>query len=318
MNEILVSVVMPVYNAERYLCSAVESILNQTYSNFEFIIIDDCSTDNSYELLNNFADRDSRIKLFRNEINLKLPKTLNFGLSQANGDYIARMDADDISHEDRLEKQVRFLNDHPDIHVCGTAINLINKEDVVIGKINYPEKSNEIEICMSLYGNVIVHPSVMMRKSIFIDRDVYYLETYSNDAEDYELWIRMLRNGFKFANIGECLLNYRVTESQLSSVNKQKFLLTTAGVIESSLANIISNESIKQYVSLLIQLFYAYPSKIWSPLTLIKINNLLKLIKLKNKSVKLYSCDTIDYYICFVKSFYIYNKITKRLRRILR
>ena len=111
---------MPVYNAEKYIVEAVDSILNQTYSDFEFIIIDDCSTDASYEILQSYAAKDNRIRLFKNDVNKKLPKTLNFGISQAKGKYIARMDADDISLPERFAKQIKFMESHPEIGVCGT------------------------------------------------------------------------------------------------------------------------------------------------------------------------------------------------------
>ena len=128
-NSVMVSVVMSVYNAEKYLDLAIESILNQSFRDFEFIIIEDCSTDNSLEILKNYAEKDSRIKIIQKTENKRMKgfiENLNIGLEEAKGKYIARMDADDISHPSRFDKQVVFLETHSDIFMVGSYINFIN------------------------------------------------------------------------------------------------------------------------------------------------------------------------------------------------
>ncbi|TXJ00169.1 MAG: glycosyltransferase family 2 protein [Neisseriales bacterium] len=138
MTAPIISVVMPVYNAEKYITEAVESILNQTYSDFEFIIIDDCSTDSSYQILQKYAEKDKRIRIFRNDTNRKQAYTKNFAIKLAKGKFIAFMDADDISLPARFTKQVTFMESHPDIGVCGTWIKVFIDD---IHKVIPPKKS---------------------------------------------------------------------------------------------------------------------------------------------------------------------------------
>ena len=137
MNPPLVSVIMSVYNGEKYLVQAIDSILNQTYQNFEFIIIDDCSTDNSSHILQEYAQKDSRIKIIKKEKNIGIKgfiKNLNLGISIAKGKYIARMDADDISLPERFQKQVDFLENNPEITLVGAQLNLINEQNKITGE----------------------------------------------------------------------------------------------------------------------------------------------------------------------------------------
>ena len=128
MNEIKVTVLMSVYNGEKYLSQSVESILNQTYENFEFVIIDDGSTDNSYSILKQYASQYSQIVLIKNEKNLGLTKSLNLGLKIAKGKYIGRQDADDVSHPERLEREIEFLEDHLDHAAVGTFVKILDKD----------------------------------------------------------------------------------------------------------------------------------------------------------------------------------------------
>ncbi len=221
MTSSMISVVMPVYNAEKYVIEAVESILNQSYSDFEFIIIDDCSTDSSYQILQSYVTKDHRIKLFKNEINSKLPKTLNFGISQATGKYIARMDADDIALPERFAKQVAFMEANPKIGVCGTWLKVFNENIKSIQSERcYPCDPEILKLNMLFVECSIAHPSVMIRRSVFYNNQPYEQE-YIAKAEDYELWCRLIRRGVLFANLPEFLLYYRVTPSQISQVYSQ-------------------------------------------------------------------------------------------------
>lgn len=221
MTSPMISVVMPVYNAEKYVAEAIESILNQSYGNFEFIIIDDCSTDSSYEILQSYAAKDPRIKLFKNEVNSKLPKTLNFGISQATGKYIARMDADDISLPARFAKQVAFMDANPEVGVCGTWFKLFD-ENIKLAKSErcYPSDPERFKLNMLFVECSMAHPSAMIRKSIFQNNQPYEFD-YISKAEDYELWCRLIRRGILFTNLPEFLFYYRVTPSQISQVYSQ-------------------------------------------------------------------------------------------------
>lgn len=204
----IVSVIMPVYNCEKYIQEAVESILNQTYTNFELLIIDDCSTDKTVSIINNF--KDPRIKLNVKEKNTGYTNSLNYGLTIAIGKYIARMDGDDISLPERFEKQVSFLEENQDVVLCGTAYKIMHNKRY----ITFPEKHDLIKVRM-LKGNQIAHPSVVIRASILKEHHLEY-NPKMEPAEDYDLWTRMLCLG-KFHNLQEPLLNYRIHEKQVST-----------------------------------------------------------------------------------------------------
>ena len=137
MNPPLVSVIMSVYNAEKFLNSAIESITNQTFTDFEFIIIEDCSTDKTLEILREFKEKDNRIKIIQKEKNegpKGFIKNLNLGLNMAQGKYVARMDSDDISLPERFQKQVIFLENNPEISMVGAQIDFINEKNEIIGE----------------------------------------------------------------------------------------------------------------------------------------------------------------------------------------
>ena len=204
---------MPVYNCELYIRDAIESVLNQTFVDFEFIIIDDCSTDSTLQLCNLFTDE--RIIIITKDKNSGYTNSLNYGLSIAKGKYIARMDGDDICMPERFEKQVLFLEANPDIILCGTSYTVIGKK----GMYELPETHEEIKIKL-LSGNCIVHPSVMFRKDILVTNNVIY-DVLMEPAEDYDLWVRLSSMG-KLHNLQECLVHYRVHEGQVSAIRNKK------------------------------------------------------------------------------------------------
>jgi len=206
----LVSVLMPVYNGEKYLKEAIESVLHQTYTNFEFIIVNDGSTDVSEQIILSYSD--DRIVYLKNTYNLKLIQTLNLGFSKAKGKYIARMDADDISLPMRLEKQVEFLEKNPDIGVLGTGVLL--KTDKETTELLYHTDDASIRFALAFYCPFI-HPTVMLRKTIVDELPVVFDVNYVH-AEDYELWTR-LAHVTKLANLPAFLLEYRIHDNQISS-----------------------------------------------------------------------------------------------------
>lgn len=217
----LISVIMSNYNTpEEYLRTAIESVLNQTYSNFEFIIIDDCSTDNSLEIIKSYNDE--RIVIIENKENLGITKSLNRGLAVAKGEYIARMDADDICFPERFSKQVEYLKNNPQVVVCGTGVELfgdgsdIHKEKTVY-KIT-PEK-NEFQIRL-LFGNHIniIHPTAMFKHSVLTENNIKYDERY-RFAQDYRMWVSCSRVG-ECANVPEILLKYRIHKKAVSTDKK--------------------------------------------------------------------------------------------------
>ena len=178
---------MPVYNGAKYLNEAVDSILNQTLTNFEFLIIDDGSTDQSINQINAYDD--SRIQLIVNKNNIGQSAALNKGISLARGEYIARMDQDDISMPERLERQSEFMENHPDVDVLGTWVQLMGKYD---GILELETDSEKIKMNLLTDQN-LAHPAVMIRKSTLLKYDLYYNPTYSI-AQDYDLWVRMFEH----------------------------------------------------------------------------------------------------------------------------
>lgn len=218
----LVSVIMSNYNTpEEYLRPAIESILNQTYRNFEFIITDDCSTDNSLSIIESYSDE--RIKILKNEKNLGITKSLNRGLAVAKGEFVARMDADDISLETRFEKQVEFLKSHPDHIVCGTGVEFIGdrqtKHSDKFACRKIPDKETfQIYLLFGNYPN-IVHPTAMFNRKLMIKHNITYNENYPL-AQDYRMWVSC-SEAAECANINDTLLNYRVHGKAVSSEKKE-------------------------------------------------------------------------------------------------
>ena len=205
-----ITVLMPVYNGEKYLTEAIESILNQTNSDFEFIIIDDNSTDGTAGILKRYLQKDNRIRLF-NMLNQGLATSLNYGLELAQGKYIARMDSDDISMPERLEKQAMFMDKNPYIGVCGTWIKIFGERNYIK---KYPQTHEEIWSRL-LFECPLAHPTVMIRKDMLIKNNLYY-DINCKHNEDYELWTRV-SNISRMANIPEGLLKYRLHNKQLTN-----------------------------------------------------------------------------------------------------
>lgn len=244
-NNPLVSVIIPAYNAEKYVEVAVRSIMNQTYKNLEIIVTDDCSTDSTFAILEKLASEDSRIRLYRNETNLKIVKTLNNMVLLANGKYIARMDADDISLPERIEKQVKFLEENPDIAFCGTNAVIIDENGRKIGKSCHPLACKEIRFFLQFYSTFF-HPAIMIRSGVYkedlYDEDFLY-------AEDYELWARMIfSENLQGANLKEKLLEYRVFKGQTSAIHQEKQADAAARIFDKY--RIVSEENVEFHKNL--------------------------------------------------------------------
>jgi len=197
-----VTVLMPVYNASEFLREAVDSILKQSFSDFEFLIIDDGSTDGSQSLIHSYHD--SRIRFDQNEKNIGVAKTLNRGLDLARGEYIARMDADDISLPRRLEKQIHFMDKNPEIGVSGTWIRLFGDQPRVVARC--PNGASIIKAYM-LFDNALYHPTVIMRRDMIKKYNLRY-DSHFNRTEDYDLWLRA-SNHFSLGNLPEALVMMR-------------------------------------------------------------------------------------------------------------
>lgn len=207
-----VSILMPVYNAEQYLAQAIESIITQSLTDWELILVNDGSTDGSESIIKRY--KDNRIYYLKNKENIGLIKTLNLGIDYCSGEYIARMDADDMSFCDRLEHQVDFLDKHPSHIMCGTNALVINNYDDVTGRIrNLPD--NDLLQINLLFSVPFIHPSMMIRREILVNNR--YDEAYKH-VEDYELWCRIARQGL-IANLKKELFLYRWHDSNVSVLN---------------------------------------------------------------------------------------------------
>jgi len=237
---ILISVIMSVYNGETYLKESVESILKQTFKDFEFIIINDGSTDKSLEIINRYKKLDDRIILISRE-NRGLIASLNEGIKKAKGKYIARMDADDISLATRFEEQIKFMEENPDIGVCGSWIEVFgeNKNDT-IWKM---QKSNDELKVRLLFSVPVAHPSVMMKKDIIDKYNLKYKEAYKH-AEDYQFWLDFSRYT-NFSNIQKVLFRYRYLDTSVSRVADSSQDDTRYNIIQSIFTQVLKKLNIK-------------------------------------------------------------------------
>ncbi|HXZ45064.1 MAG TPA: glycosyltransferase [archaeon] len=208
----LISVVMAALDGEKYLEEALGSILGQSFRDFEFIIINDGSTDNTASILQRYADLDARLRPFHQR-NRGVTAALNMGCRVARGKYIARMDADDIACPDRFERQVDFLERHPAVAVLGGAIELINGKGAPIRRVRFPVEDRQIKEILPP-GNCFSHPSIMMRKDAFDAMGGYRMPFLH--AEEYDLWLRMAEC-YDLANLPDVLLYYRIHARQVTA-----------------------------------------------------------------------------------------------------
>lgn len=219
-----ISVLMSVFNGEAYLSEAIESILDQTYKNFEFIIINDCSTDNSKKILRKYAKADKRIQLINNKQNLGLTKSLNFGLKNSHGEFVARMDSDDISLPIRLEEQYNYLKKNRDIFLVGAGALIIDSCGNTIKQFKPILGPKKIKKSL-LKKNVLYHPSIMFRNQtsyFYRDKFIY--------AQDYDYYLNLLTNNEKMNNIFKPLIKYRINPQGITckKLTKQKLFAEKA------------------------------------------------------------------------------------------
>lgn len=216
---IKISVIMGVYNSDpQMLSAAIDSVLNQSYRNFEFVICDDCSTKSDVDkVLNYYQSRDDRIQVIRNSKNRGLAYSLNKCLYNSCGEFIARMDDDDIAHIDRFQKQIEFLLTHEEISIVGTNIILIDDNGKSWGSVKNIEQPTKYSF---LYGTPFTHPTIMVRREAYMSVNGYSVEKRTRRTEDYELFMRMYAKGFQGYNLQSYLLDYRMGDCGLK---KQKF-----------------------------------------------------------------------------------------------
>lgn len=214
-----VSVLMGVRDGGPHLREAIESVLGQTFTAFELVVVDDASTDGTAAMLEAYRLKDARVVVLRNETNMGLTRSLNRGLGVARGEYVARLDADDVSSPERLAVQVEFLDRHPGIGLAGSACVLTDAEGRAGGLCEPPEGDTEIRWKMT-FNNVFVHSTVMFRRSLFGPGEMVYDETFPY-AQDYELWTRILDRS-RAANIPRPLCRFRLHDDSTSAVHREE------------------------------------------------------------------------------------------------
>lgn len=293
----IISVILPVYNCEKYVYEAVQSILNQTYTDFELLIIDDCSTDQTVSIIKSFSD--ARIHLIIKEKNSGYTDSLNYAITIAKGKYIARMDGDDISLPNRFQKQIEAMNANEEVILCGTGIQIIDSDRI----LKHPVHHDDIKVKLC-FSNTFFHPTVMFRKEAFADLN--YNREFE-PAEDYDLWTRLVFKG-KLMNIDQVLLNYRVHPNQISNY-KNEVQKNASAIAQLRMFQVLIEDE-KIDLPLFKKAFK------WHDVSSIhdfkSVMKLYQKIQFQNNKLKVYKCDDFnrklrEYRITFLKFFFVKN-----------
>lgn len=292
MNTPILSIVLPVYNGEKYVSNAIDSIINQTFSDFELIIINDGSTDSTFDVLKEYQKKDCRIKVINRE-NKGLIATLNEGFAIARGEYIARQDDDDISHPTRFEKQVRFLDRNPEYALCGTFYNVVDEKNKFIRKHFLPSSNENIQ--QNLFDSCFGHGTIMLRRSMILDMEWYRAEALY--IEDYDFFIRVAKK-FKVYNIPEYLYDWCFRGESVSFEN-YKAQRTNKIAIK------ISHEQNLNFFDAQEKAFKSYTEAQY-------LENLATVYLLENKRVK-----SISYYLKSLSQEFSVKKFSKFILAIM-
>lgn len=248
MSEPRISVVMAVYQGERFLAEAIESILSQTEESFEFIIVDDAGNDNSVAIIEEYQSRDPRIVLIRNQENLGLGGSLRVGVNAARGEFIARMDCDDVSPVDRFALQLAYLDQHPEIAILGGNHRMIDESGHDLGPFDYPQSPVVIRWNMLLGNGLIVSNGATMMRRDFLLRLGNYADLRA--AQDYELWSRTFSmEPLPIANLEENVLYYRQHSTTITKTSRSYQEQVAVGVRKAQIEGLL-NKSIDQDVVL--------------------------------------------------------------------
>jgi glycosyltransferase involved in cell wall biosynthesis len=224
-----VSVITTVYNAEKYIHESLDSIFNQTFQDFELILVNDCSTDNTESVLQEYVDKHNNITLVKNDSNRGVFYGRNRGLLLAQGEYVAIHDADDVSLPERLEKEVSFLDRHQKIVFVGSYALRISQTGEEIGSMVYPPRDTggAFSVITRFKLNPIIDPSSMYRREIILNHGGYTLDPALRTVADFELWCRLLCHGCLMANIQEPLIKYRINPKGVTRTENQTMMEAT-------------------------------------------------------------------------------------------
>lgn len=287
-----VSVLMPVYNAADFLSAAIESVLCQSYTDWELIVINDGSSDSSKAIISQCTD--SRIKYFENPRNLGLIETLNRGIDLSEGQFIARMDADDVSLPYRLQEQVEFLQKNNDFVMCGTNAYVIDNNDVETGRITNLSENADLQINL-LFSDPFIHPSMLIRKDALVENK--YDKDYKH-VEDYELWCRLAKVG-KIANLTKRLLKYRWHQTNISIIHSDEQEQRKDEILTTQINRLGINPTVKEIClhKSSFQLYSLGKKNIVQEVDLNEISNWFNKLIIANRGQKLYDQNKFIAYI---------------------
>ena len=297
-----ISLIMSVYNGQDYLEEAIQSVLDQTFCDFELIIINDCSNDSTAEILADFASKDERVKVHTNEVNLRLPSSLNKAMSLARGKYIARMDADDICLPERLQKQYDFMESHPDVSL--SSCRFMTLKNGVISSGGCGGKSdNESIKALLLVTNPILHPGIIAKADTI--RNLQYDKNFTC-TEDMELWTRFVMTDCKIEIIPEYLMLYRLHDKQITETTLEKQHREVVAIQKKYLANLLSpmNEAQEEFY---IKGIYFRENR-----DIAKFCNLYKWLKKINKQKRAFDDKALDYAMFEILAEYKRKGISKK------
>jgi glycosyltransferase involved in cell wall biosynthesis len=229
----VVSILIPAYNAGLFVEEAMKAMLAQTWTDFELVIIDDGSTDDTYRILEKIADQDSRVRLVKNEQNMGLIATLNRGLQMATGKYIARMDADDYSPPQRLSLQVAYLESHQRTVAVGSNGLFFGKKT---GAVRVPQHANAVRTRL-VFDNPILHSSILMRREWLAERGIQY-RSHLLHSEDYDFWVQIVEAGGEIENLPEQLLHYRIHGTNVTQTKRQLLERTSGDIRRRQMASL--------------------------------------------------------------------------------
>lgn len=234
-----ISVLMSAYNSEKYIAEAIESILNQTFKDFEFIIINDGSTDKTPKIIEKYAKSDKRIKFIDNEKNAGIVAALNQGLNFCRGEYIARMDSDDISLPTRFAKQVKYMDQHPECGACSTWAEKFGPNITKDRILTYMPTVKLLDFL--IYGDKVLNPGSMVRRSVLVDNNIKYNPAYKY-AEDYAFWAEVCKYA-EIHNLQEVLLKYRWHDGNVSVTHRKTQLECAEKIRKSILSDLLSYDT---------------------------------------------------------------------------
>ena len=271
------TVLMPVYNVEQYVEEAINSVLRQTYSNFILLVLDDCSTDGTAQIVHSISD--DRISYYKQPVNVGLAENLNTGVEMAKTEFISRMDGDDILEKNCLEKQIRFLDTHLDVDICSVGFNFFGTKT---STVFFPEKHEDIK-SNHLFGCNVIVP--MLRKRIFTDNNLRY-KTSAFPAEDYRMWAECLCIGVRMHTLQEILFYYRTHADQISTERRERQIQKT-NEVRLFVLEWLSTDFTEEQKDIFINKFI--PGKIESKADVKYLHKFVRLIEEHNRKHKNFS-----------------------------